>query len=932
MTRSKKILFALALQILLVCTLVFISPTFAQAADQSLVIQKCDSMKTKTADAGPLAYTISKVWNLLPSWWGANGGVTTSLTDNGNGTYTCTASGGGIDTTLYIDGNGNFTTGPGGIGGTISEGGVTTTISGDGKATELKKEITGASCASLPSFIGSFATCLGRSVSVLLGTALITLTAWLLGLAGLLFNVLVDHTILNFGGLFYSGGVKDAIDAAWSAFRDIANIIIIGMFVFIAISIILGLNEFGQKKMVVRVLVIAVLINFSLLFTKLIIDGSNFTASQFYTVTKLDSASPDAPTGVGVTQFAQAGISGKFIDFMGVSSIKDTKDALSNAAFGNANNSSATPNGWIALLHGLFAATLLLVAAIVLLYGCLLLAARALLLLFLMFTAAIAFASYLIPRWETSSSYGWKAWWSSLLKSAVFAPILMLFLWISLKVGEAVKVKSKGGTLGALLSDPGASPNLEALFGYVVVVGILFISLRLSSVFAGRIAGFSLASMAAFAPIGLGSRLAAFGLRQTIGRGFTKSEELAGVELKRSRDRLATLPRDTWSQRRAYDREAQKVASLAREAARYGRYADSRMNIMDTGVAKTLTSAIGIKGILAGQSAKGTKGFGAAAKAQAEAAAKIAERIAPAADVETARRAAEKKRREDLQTSKAQIKATLDGARTAAATAAQSVKDAQRERDDKLIDAARGKPGYAGDHAELDDAKTKSSAIGDQWKDEIRQQLVAVTDTATRARLDTKLTGAGSADDMKALRDQIAQAVSDPIQQQRVTQQLMQSQQAHESELRKEEKRIEDARNAILPRALRDATIDKNSPAYQAAQTKLAQANVDLNALTQQVATLNSRHNALSDDEIKRQAEAAGNDFARSMIEGAAAAARQVGRQQAWLGNKGRVGGAAEKIYRSKNTRNARITRDLQQYLKEEGDAPAPPTPPPTTP
>src|SRR3989344_4839964 len=901
MSIPKKILFTVALSLLLSG-----APLFTGVARAATVDDACTRIENQGYRGNILA-TIAGWVN-----WASPGTVTSSkVTPNVDGSYTCTVTGGAlglggaVTLELSMDSNGDIVALPDGTVGKQTTGGVITPLKAPpGTKLSINKAAPGNACASFTDKLDI--VCWGRMISVIIGTALVTVTAWLLGIAGLLFNVLIDHTVLDFSGWFYSGGVKTAVDGAWGAFRDIANILIIGIFVFVAISLILGLTEYGQKKMVVRVLVIAVLINFSLLFTKLIIDGSNFSVSQFHTATKLADASPDAPTGIGVTQFAQSGVSGKFIQFMGVDSVTKAYGAFSNGAFGSSKNNYADANGWLALLHGLVAATFLLVAAIVLLYGCFLLASRALLLLFLMFTASIAFASYLVPTWETSS-YGWKTWWSSLIRCAVFAPLLMLFLWISLKVGEAVKAQSGGGGLGDLLTNPDVT-NLDALFAYVVVVGILFISLRISSVFSSKIAGFSMASMAAFAPVGMANRLAAFGLRQTVGRGFAKSEELAGAALKRSRDRLATLPQVTAAQKRAYNREAQKAAGLARAAGRYGRAADSRMNVMDTGAAKAVTEGIGIKGFLTGQSAKATKSYAGAVKAQAEAAAKIAARVAPSnKDLDDARDDEKKRVYKEAEDRKKQMKTTLDAARITAAATKQSITHAEEQRnnalaarDEKLINTTRGNPDYTRDHAEIDDAKAKKQTI-----------------ETIRAEIEREVT----------------QISRDPAQQETLRKQLQESRGARESDMRHEEARIKAARERITERAM------KNDAIKAAANIGEDQRNVDVFTTQANEARTRSREaegevTRLEGDsrkfeaDLKTAADDAGKKIRDAMIEGGAAVAHEIGRRQTWFGNKERTGTAAEKIYRAKNTRSARVTRDLAQILKEEGETPA--TPPPT--
>ncbi|MDP3646041.1 MAG: hypothetical protein Q8R25_03060 [bacterium] len=354
-------------------------------------------------------------------------------------------------------------------------------------------------------------SCWTGPIAAWISAILISIAVWILAVAGILFNTLIDHTIINFGQFLYGDAVKSAVETAWTAFRDLANIMIIGIFVFVAISIILGISEFGQKKMIARILIIAVLINFSLLFTKVIIDFSNFTALQFYNAAQLQAGNdPNASSGVNpLSGFAQKGISGAFIDYIGVSTFGNTKEAVKKIA-------AANDSGRIALLHGVMSAVFLLGAAMVLLYGSFLLASRGILLIFLILTSALAFASYLIPDKLANKTYGWSMWWSSLLRAAIFAPLLMILLWITLAVSKGLKAQS--GSLGDLLNNPTKGADYNALFAYIIVLGLLFVSFKVASSFSTTIGGFNWASVVLALAGGAGARVLGFAGRQTFGR------------------------------------------------------------------------------------------------------------------------------------------------------------------------------------------------------------------------------------------------------------------------------------------------------------------------------------------------------------------------------------------------------------------------------
>src|SRR3989344_890918 len=99
-------------------------------------------------------------------------------------------------------------------------------------------------------------------------------------------------------GLTLSSDVykKDFIATIWGIVRDFANIFFILILLYAAIQIILDLGHGGGKKMVAMVILVALLVNFSLFFTKVVIDSSNIVALIFYN--KIDTSTV-VPTHVG---------------------------------------------------------------------------------------------------------------------------------------------------------------------------------------------------------------------------------------------------------------------------------------------------------------------------------------------------------------------------------------------------------------------------------------------------------------------------------------------------------------------------------------------------------------------------------------------------------------------------------------------------------
>ena len=93
-----------------------------------------------------------------------------------------------------------------------------------------------------------------------LASGLLAVGATVIRWTGTIFNFFVEHLITKYSETLGTLGLSGGIDVVWSAFRDVANIALIGLFVFLAINIILGVKEYGEKKMIAKILVIAVLL------------------------------------------------------------------------------------------------------------------------------------------------------------------------------------------------------------------------------------------------------------------------------------------------------------------------------------------------------------------------------------------------------------------------------------------------------------------------------------------------------------------------------------------------------------------------------------------------------------------------------------------------------------------------------------------------
>lgn len=298
----------------------------------------------------------------------------------------------------------------------------------------------------------------------------ITIAGLLLAGVGTGFDVVMEKTIVDFNQTFSYFAV--GIDAAWAGFRDVSNIIMIAMFVFVAFAVILNIQTYGLKQFGVRILIVAMLINFSLFFTKVIVDVSNITAIQFRKAIQVTDSS-GADIGISNIFMQHTGLAEGFLNgsYETLNTISEKKDA----------------NNEMAGLGAAFGYTITIVIffsalAIVLLYGMILMVSRMVMLMILMLTSSAAFAAYMIPggqKW-------WDKWWSHLIQNALFAPVFMMMLW-----GVIVILENMSSVTGQDFTDIAAESTWSLLLNMMIVIGLLYAATQVANNLSIAGAGFA---------------------------------------------------------------------------------------------------------------------------------------------------------------------------------------------------------------------------------------------------------------------------------------------------------------------------------------------------------------------------------------------------------------------------------------------------------
>lgn len=259
--------------------------------------------------------------------------------------------------------------------------------------------------------------------------AVLKLSALILGLVGMLFNMSLNFT-LNIGELFLNssfglGGAQGAIYVGWSTIRNFINILFIFVLLYVAISTIIQSDKYGAKKMITKIVVAALLINFSLFFTKAVIDLSNILALQFYA--RILESAKNVNAGQN-TDRLDGGLSSAMLNAMGLESmwtangLKYSPENSDAAQFASALSLDAYQLFTLSMAGGFFIYTF----ALVLFVGLAHFLTRTIVLLFLMITSPIGFIGGAIPGLGSVAD----DWKKRLTKNAIFAPVYMAVLFV----------------------------------------------------------------------------------------------------------------------------------------------------------------------------------------------------------------------------------------------------------------------------------------------------------------------------------------------------------------------------------------------------------------------------------------------------------------------------------------------------------------------
>ena len=344
------------------------------------------------------------------------------------------------------------------------------------------------------------------TIAIPIALLFLTISNFVLWVSGLVFNWAVIRTVFQFGTYF---GTSDEMLIAWGVMRDVANIGLLFGFIFMGVLLILNVEGGGHghgggisaKKAIPRLLIFAVLVNFSLFTTQAVIDVSNGLASVF-----AEQAGQKCDLG-DTEKCANLGIASVISQRAGITTIYSGGPPLDN------------PLKAAVVYVGL--SIFVMITAMVLLAGAIMFVYRAVVLSFLMVTSPIGFAGMAIPSLKKIAD----EWWSKLISQSFFAPVYLLLIFISLKLTETLANVSQSnggkGSLASALAGTGGEPGTEAGNIQIVLVFMVVIGFMMASLVTANKMGAVGAKFATKTAGALTIGTAGFVGRRTLGRAST---------------------------------------------------------------------------------------------------------------------------------------------------------------------------------------------------------------------------------------------------------------------------------------------------------------------------------------------------------------------------------------------------------------------------
>ncbi|MFA6918645.1 MAG: hypothetical protein WC244_00830 [Patescibacteria group bacterium] len=269
----------------------------------------------------------------------------------------------------------------------------------------------------------------------------------------------------------------DAVTNGWKVIRDLCNNFFIVILIAIAIGTIIKIPQWQIKELLPKLLVMAILINFSKMFCGLMIDVSQVLMLAFAAPLQGITGGNIILSALGIPDMynLMGGDKGSYMDYGAANTSVEGQEI----GFGNVITALV-----YALIASVVAAAVLVAIIAILIY-------RIVVLLFLTVLSPLPF---LLTTFKKGEQYA-SQWWTEMSKNLIVGPIMLFFLWISFVImgfsGNTTKNQDANvinglGASNKIVDNTSSTKQMivlsnamstEGIINFALVIGMLVASL-----------------------------------------------------------------------------------------------------------------------------------------------------------------------------------------------------------------------------------------------------------------------------------------------------------------------------------------------------------------------------------------------------------------------------------------------------------------------
>ncbi len=299
------------------------------------------------------------------------------------------------------------------------------------------------------------------AVNAGLGDAMTNMVAWILDLIMSLIGALITlvlSVLINIAQ-FNEFTSATAVTTGWVLVRDICNMFFIVILLVISVGTVLGIQSYSYKNFLKKIIIMAILINFSKTIAGFLIDLSQIIMLTF------------------VAAFRDSIIVG-FTEAFGINKLKSLASSMDASGEIEQDNFSLL----LGMIFGLIISFILLMALIAIVS---MLAYRIVILWILVVLSPFAYLASALP-----GSLGGQAkqWWSMFSEQLIVGPAIAFFLWLTLSIVSATggNFTSESGGVEAESIIGGQLATAPFLLNYFLGITLLLVGMDMAKKMGGK--------------------------------------------------------------------------------------------------------------------------------------------------------------------------------------------------------------------------------------------------------------------------------------------------------------------------------------------------------------------------------------------------------------------------------------------------------------